>query len=212
MKKSELGFTLTELFVVIAIIAILAGIALPVLSSVQEKARVTQDINNLRQLGIATQTYLNDNDNLLFAIGQATTPWMTNLHAKYLPEWKIFQSPFDGRSSSEDDKTAPISYGINSNAVGKTIDLIRKPSLLILIAPAQNNASQVEFAGLPGAGVTVLRDANTPGGKPLGGVQRKRTSINALFADLHTESLSWTTFKMTATGAAADPSYFRWDP
>lgn len=212
MKKRKRGFTLIELLVVITIIAILMGIALPIFSSVQEKARVTQDMSNLRQLGIATQTYLNDNDNLLFAVDQTLNPWMSSLHPKYLPEWKIFQSPFDGRSSTESDTTAPISYGINLNAVGKATDTIRKPSLFILMAPAQNNATDVEFAGAAGAAVTILRDVSSPGGTAQGGVQKNRSSINALFADLHTESLSWTTFKMTPTGAATDPSHFRWDP
>ncbi len=68
MKNSPRAFTLIELLVVITIIAILASIALPVFSSIQEKARATQDMNNLRQLGIATQTYLNDNDGVIFVI------------------------------------------------------------------------------------------------------------------------------------------------
>ncbi len=212
MKNSRRGFTLIELLVVITIIVILIGIALPVFNGVQEKARVTQDMSNLRQLGIATQTYLNDNDNLLFAVDQNLNPWTKSLQPKYLPEWKSFQSPFDGRTSSESDTTAPISYGLNGNAVGKAIDTIRKPSLFILLAPAQNNSTAVEFAGVSNSAVTLLRDVSSPGGAALGGVQRKRSAINALFADLHTESVPWETFKANATGVATDPSYFRWDP
>ncbi|MBA2436063.1 MAG: type II secretion system protein [Chthoniobacterales bacterium] len=211
MKNSVRAFTLIELLVVIAIIAILVGIGLPVFSSVQEKARATQDMNNLRQLGIATQTYLNDNDGVIF-VDQNTTSWMKSLHPKYLPAWKIFQSPFDSRSSLENDSTSPVSYGLNPNAVAQSTDKIQKPTLFILLAPAQNNNAQVKFAGVTNATVTVLRDASTPGGTALGGTQRKRTAINALFADLHAESLSWTTFKAPKSGPADDPSQFRWDP
>ena len=116
-----------ELLVVITVIAILVSIALPVFSSVQEKARATQDMNNLRQLGIATQTYLNDNDGILFVPEPAASPWMKSLHPKYLPAWKIFQSPFDKRAPSEDETTAPVSYGINVNAAGIPTDKNRPP-------------------------------------------------------------------------------------
>lgn len=211
MKNPVRAFTLIELLVVIAVITILAGLALPVFSSVQEKARITQDMSNLRQLGIATQTYLNDNDGVIFSADQATTPWMKSLHPKYLPAWKIFQSPLDSRSSLESDTNSPISYGLNLNAVGLSVDKIQKSTLFILLAPAQNSNAQVKFSGLAGATVTVLRASSTPGGTATGGSQKKRTSINALFADLHSESLSWTTFKMDATGPTDDPSRFRWD-
>ncbi len=210
MKNSVRGFTLIELLVVITIIAILASIALPVFSSVQEKARATQDMNNLRQLGIATQTYLNDNDGVIF-VDQGTTSWMTSLHPKYLPAWKIFLSPFDKRSLVESDTTAPISYGLNLNAAQKSTDKIQKPTLFILLAPAQASGSQVTFSGLSGATVTVLRASSVPGGTAVGGTHQKRKAINALFADLHAEGLTWTTFTAPASGPADDPSYFRWD-
>ncbi|MBA3652022.1 MAG: type II secretion system protein [Chthoniobacterales bacterium] len=210
MKNSVRGFTLIELVVVITVIAILASIALPVFSSLQEKARATQDMNNLRQLGIATQTYLNDTDGVIF-VDQGTTSWMKSLHPKYLPAWKIFQSPIDSRSSLENDSTSPVSYGLNPNAVAQSTDKIQKPTLFILLAPAQNNNAQVKFAGVTNATVTVLRDASTPGGTAPGGTQKKRTAINALFADLHVESLSWTTFKAPKSGQSDDPSQYRWD-
>src|SRR5438477_2935691 len=111
-KGLSRGFTLIELLILIAFLVILASFSYPVLLSALERAKITQDLNNLRQIGLATQTYLSDNDNNLFS---PNVSWMSQLHPKYLPGWNVFQSPFDKRQPLENDTTSPVSYGVNAN-------------------------------------------------------------------------------------------------
>jgi prepilin-type N-terminal cleavage/methylation domain-containing protein len=201
--KSERGFTLIELLVVIAIIAILVSIAFPVYTSVQEHARLATDMNNLRQIALATQMYMNDNDGAIFSTSES---WMKQLHPKYLPSWKVLQSSFDTRTPLEDDTNSPVSYGINGNPnVGGAMgiqglfsDKIGSPSEFILYAPAQTSDTTVAFKGTAsGSGLRLPRVYMTqswPNGNPLGGTNAGRKRIDAVFADGHTENMLWSTF------------------
>jgi len=59
------AFTLIELLVVIAIIGILVSLLLPVLSKGKDTGERTIDLNNLRQLMVATQLYVTDNRDVM---------------------------------------------------------------------------------------------------------------------------------------------------
>ena len=224
-RNSQLAraFTLIEVIVVLAIIVIMTAMVYPAYTTISERAKATKDMSNLRQIGLATQTYLNDNDGVLFSPGAS---WMSQLelNQKYLSVWRVLQSPFDKRSSSEGGTNAPvspISYGVNMriypNNTAMSASKITNPTGFILFAPAQDNTARVNFQGVAttaAPGVTLLGNNNTvisnPGGGPIGGTHNNRRRISALFADLHCENMAWTAFSSTTSSVTGQPD--QWTP
>ena len=82
MKKNNKGFTLAELLIVVAIIAVLVAIAIPVFTSQLEKSREATDIANVRSAyATVVASYLVDGTTptpISVDAKQTVTGWQTD--------------------------------------------------------------------------------------------------------------------------------------
>ena len=192
------AFTLIELLVVIGIIAILASIALPAYRTVQERARGTQDANNLRQIGIGFAAYLGDQQDTMISGGAAvtgSTSWAGTLGpgtaSNYISDAHVFQSPFDTRPYSGSNLSygmngtlvpTPPAYGAQTNCT--TFTSYTHPSALIIVGPADaNSGGNITYAG-------TMQNTITISPTSVVGIMGNKALLNVLYGDWHVATVT----------------------
>jgi len=189
------AFTLIEMLVVIAIIAILAGFLLTAMSSSSQKAKTTKCVSFLRQIGTACIQYAGENDGMLPVTSHqrrsGQQSWTLALQ-KYTAGTITFRCPAD------EDKARVYTYLLNdfltpSPAGAPDLDFSRlsrleSPGQTLMFAEASK-----EYANADHFHFSELRGQQVPPGTLEGQIAVKRHlgSANYLFADAHVETLSW---------------------
>jgi prepilin-type N-terminal cleavage/methylation domain-containing protein/prepilin-type processing-associated H-X9-DG protein len=120
--SAETAFTLIELLVVIAIIAILAAMLLPALGRAKESGKRIACLNNLRQLSLSTQIYVNESQGFYPPRSQ-TDRWPDKFYDSYGKNLNLLVCPSEttnspatyggGSDSNNVADVAPRSYFIN---------------------------------------------------------------------------------------------------
>ena len=108
------GFTLTELLVVIAVIAILAGFIVAALPAVLKKAQMKEKMSRYRSLYVANQTYSAENDGYICPASNGPQKWQ-ELLSPYLGYAErgsdIFVDPMYKRPSPDNPNLTGIGMG-----------------------------------------------------------------------------------------------------
>jgi prepilin-type N-terminal cleavage/methylation domain-containing protein/prepilin-type processing-associated H-X9-DG protein len=208
------AFTLVELLVVMGIIAMLVAMLLPVLGRAREAARTTVCLSNLRQLALAAQIYVNNNNGSYPPAQWENSPpvirrsWDFSLIDGVVTpgliwegstDTRVQQCPsFDGRSNAPGEPQTGYNYNASFigplKAEGRPARQaqVRRPSETVLFGDGQWLLGANKFMRSPKPSPTENPITYAEGSTlKAAGTQgyRHRGMTNAVFADGHARSI-----------------------
>ena len=142
MNRSKSGFTLIELMVVTAIIAVLISLLLPAIQSAREAARRTHCEQNLNQLGLGIASYVATHSVLPSGVVNDKGP-IQNTAVGYHHSWVVQILPFIGQGNTYNhfDLKMSVYDPANDTVASVTIGTLLCPSV------GRNGNGRINYAG-----------------------------------------------------------------
>lgn len=213
--KHKSFFTIIELLVVVAVIAILAGMLLPALNRAHEKARAISCAGNLHQIGLAVSVYASNFDR--YPPTYAKIDGVINRYIDILSPYiqkgaKVYVCPSDATPTqivTDTSGLSYLSYGVNNADFHTELDkdsfwysqpltFVKKPAETIFVSDSTHKKYYT------GSGTNYWYYVSTRhGGAPLNDdnsetALSKSARFNALFCDGHAVFLDMKTLKASA--------------
>lgn len=153
MKRNRAAFTLVELLVVVAVIAVLIGLVFALAPGMIKRGQATASLNNMRQVGNGFQLYAGDNDFYLPSRVESGDKWPRLLY-EYLKDQKIYADPSDPNNflrthrdplANNGNNTSYIMNGFNDvgafqdENVAVKVNTVDQPSQTILLGNQSNS-------------------------------------------------------------------------
>jgi prepilin-type processing-associated H-X9-DG protein/prepilin-type N-terminal cleavage/methylation domain-containing protein len=188
--RTRVGFTLIELLVVISIIALLAALLLPALGNAKTRAHGTSCLSNLKQIGLGTVMYCNENEDRLPRTSHQGQSWVETLQP-YCAGTNLWRCPRDPNLNRR------CSYALNDFLLPPHSENQRNFSRLTSVpAPVQTffmaecaesyaSSDHFHFASSHGTESVTNEFARQVA------VSRHQFTANYLFVDGHVERLRW---------------------
>ena len=181
------SFTLIELLIVVAIIAVLAAMLLPALQNAKEQSKRATCLANLKQVGLALLMYADDNESWICPNGG---DWIGTLTNRYLPGSRMLTiRTGTGCPSRLGTPDTWFPFGINANLIAQGVytvphalkEVVHGGRIMLVgesyyNLPMQHFYSDFAIQGQPAPGNYVM-------------VRHKGQGLNFVFVDGHGEFL-----------------------
>lgn len=208
------AFTMVELLVVVAIIAILAALVFPVFTRAKEQAKQTQCMSNLRQIGNAIGLYMADHDDMFPQAVDASDkyrPEIWNDHPEFqrrIPYMPLMQDILQPYLQSREVFRCPADIGTEMMDNHPWVEFETRPSMYAVYGSSYFFRTEIAFKYFTQSGFQLPAQVNVlfdGAGHWHGRCQKlrkgsdpadyrrftKEARYNTLFGDLHAKSLSF---------------------
>jgi type II secretory pathway pseudopilin PulG len=151
------GFSIAEVIVVVAILALLLTVVLVGVARARSVARSSQCINNLRQIGQAFHTYALSNSGRLPDPAAMETTWEVVLRP-LVPAADAFRCPADGEVFATLNSSYDWRDGgeIETSAAGRPLDACRPDAVLAFDAfPGWHGAGTMNAVRIDGSALSM---------------------------------------------------------
>jgi prepilin-type N-terminal cleavage/methylation domain-containing protein/prepilin-type processing-associated H-X9-DG protein len=197
-RRAKAGFTLVELLVVVAIISILAALLLPTVGRAVQVAYSTSCANNLRQIGILHQQYVDDNRGWSFIFYDAAIGWPNYVwYARLSNDLYLPKNSYKQRGNLLD---CPGRVSASQYAMGNFMDYAYNPGAYARLSTAKRPSKYITFGDSKGYYFYSSQWHGTTAEQSQIAAFEHLDKSNTLFVDGHVEGLSFDFMPAPGTG------------